>query len=99
MKKIVGFLVFALFMTFSASAIKKTVTYKVSIDCNGCANKIKKHIPFEKGVKDLTVDMDTKQVTVIFDDKKTDVKQVQKALEKLDFKVSVVKEEEIKEKK
>lgn len=77
---------------FSAEAAKKksktkTVCYKVSIHCENCKKEIEESIPFKKGVKDLTVNMSAKSVTVVFDPTKTDSLKIQKELEKLDFKI------------
>ena len=42
-----------------------------------------KNIAFEKGVKDLVCDLDTKTVTVTYDANKTDVPTLLKAFEKI----------------
>jgi copper chaperone CopZ len=66
------------------------VVYKVSIDCEGCKKKIEKNIAFEKGVKDLRIDMQKKLVTVVFDSTKTNGEKLKAAIEKLDFSVEKV---------
>ncbi len=71
---------------------KKTenVTFSVSMDCEKCANKIRENISFEKGVKDLNVDAETKQVKVTYDPRKTTVEKLQKAIERLGYTAKVV---------
>ncbi|MDR1864702.1 MAG: heavy-metal-associated domain-containing protein [Bacteroidales bacterium] len=66
---------------------KKTeeVIFKVGMHCRNCQAKIEKNIPWEKGVKDLRVDLENQKVTVSYDPKKTTEAQLQKAIEKLDF--------------
>jgi len=50
-------------------AEKNTVTtvFLTDLNCEHCAKKIMDNIPFEKGVKDVKVDVPTKKVTVCYD--------------------------------
>ncbi len=85
----------ALFIGVGASAQEKkaeekkaktgTVTFDVGMNCHSCQLKIEKNIPWEKGVKDMKVDLEKKQVTIKYDPNKTDEKTLEKAIEKLDF--------------
>lgn len=77
----------------SAKAKKKTatVTFKTSIRCHNCVKKITENISFEKGVKDLSVSLDEKLVTITYDPYKTDEATLAKALEKLGYSVEKVK--------
>jgi len=54
-------------------SLKKTteVTFLVGMHCQGCKDRIEKEIPFEKGVKDLKVDLEKKEVTVVYNPQKT----------------------------
>ena len=61
------------------------VVFSVNIHCNGCEQKIKKHIAYEKGVKDLTTQLDKQLVTVWFQPDKTDKSKLKKAIEKLGY--------------
>jgi mercuric ion binding protein len=69
-----GFLVaiIALFALFAneANAQDKAkvqnVTFTCDIDCHSCKNKIMQQIPYEKGVKDVQVDVQKKEVKVEF---------------------------------
>ncbi|MDR0371433.1 MAG: heavy-metal-associated domain-containing protein [Prevotellaceae bacterium] len=70
---------------------KETVVFDVDIDCNNCKNKIEKNIPFEKGVKALDVDMDSKTVTVTYDPKKTDIASLQEGFKKIGKEAKPVK--------
>ncbi|CDP03359.1 unnamed protein product [Coffea canephora] len=45
----------------------QTVVLKVSMHCNGCARKVKKHISKMEGVTSYEVDLETKMVVVIGD--------------------------------
>lgn len=61
------------------------VTFKTSIECHSCEQKIKKNIPFEKGVKDVSVNVEKKEVTIKYRTDKTDKEKLQKAIEKLGY--------------
>jgi len=69
----------------------ETVVFKVEMDCQGCAKKIQKSMPFEKGVKDLQVDFKNQKVTLKYKTKSTTKEALKKAIEKLHFKVTEVK--------
>lgn len=79
-----------------AKANKQVVVLSVDIHCQGCIDKIMKNIAFEKGVKDIVCDLDTKTVTVTYDANKTDVPTLLKAFEKIK-KPATVKEQESQE--
>lgn len=70
-------------------AAVKTVTFNVSMHCKNCVKKINDNVAFEKGVKDLSVSLDSKTVTVTYDPARTDVAKLKAALEKLGYKVTV----------
>ena len=74
----------------------ETVKYWVSMDCEKCKAKIEKNIAFEKGVKDMLVDLETKTVTITYKTKKTSPEKLEKALKDLDYKVERVIEEKKK---
>ena len=61
------------------------ITFNVSMHCKSCQEKIERIIPFEKGVKDLTVDLEHKTVKVIYDPRKTNEEKLKKAFENLDY--------------
>lgn len=68
----------------------ETVVFAVNMHCHNCKAKLEKNIPWEKGVKNLTVDLDNKTVTVVYNPQKTSEAQLQKAVEKLDFLCSKI---------
>lgn len=68
------------------------VTFVTSIHCKKCVNKIEENLSFEKGVKDLKVNLNDKTVYIKYDGKKTDVEKLAKAINKLGY-TAVVKEE------
>lgn len=87
-------LVFVITLALPVSAEKKKsevkkVTFITSIDCDHCKKTIMNAIPFEKGVKDVQVDIPTKEVTVTFKSDKSSVCAIQKAIEELEYTAKV----------
>ena len=70
-------------------AVKKivTVVFTTDLDCHHCAQKVMNSIPYEKGIKDVQVDVPTKTVTVKFDEAKNSVELLTKAFESIKVKV------------
>lgn len=66
---------------------EKTVVFNATLHCASCKAKIEKNIPYEKGVKDLKVDLEKKTITVTFREDKNTVENLRKAIEKLGFQV------------
>ena len=75
------------------------VTFVTSLDCGHCATKIKENVSFEKGVKDLSVDVPTKTVTITYNPAKTDTLKLGKAIRDLGYTAKVVDMKEINKKK
>ena len=71
-----------------------TVVFTTDLDCHHCAQKVMNSIPYEKGIKDVVVDVPTKTVTVKFDVAKNSIEALTKAFESI--KVKVFKAEEQK---
>jgi len=67
------------------------VVFSVNMHCQSCEQKVKKNIPFEKGVKDLTTNMEKQLVTIKYQTDKTDKDKLKKAIEKLGFTCEEVK--------
>ncbi len=68
----------------------ETITCWVSMDCEGCKAKVEKNIAYEKGVKDLKVDLDTKLVTITYRSDKTNPEKLEKAIQKLGYKTEMI---------
>ena len=93
MKKIIAlFAMLALVAGVAVAAPKAekkivTVVFTTDIDCGHCAQKVYNSIPYEKGIKDIQVDVKTKSVTVQFDAAKNNVESLTKAFESIKVKV------------
>ena len=103
MKKLV-LLTFALFLAVltQAQSIKEVVfSTEPDIHCESCVNKIKNNLRFEKGVKAINPDLETKLVTIQYDSEKTNPENLIKAFARIKYKATVVepKKETEKEEK
>lgn len=100
MKKIIALFAMLVMVAGVAMAAPKaekkitTVVFTTDIDCGHCAEKVYNTIPYEKGIKDVKVDLKTKSVTVQFDAAKNTVESLTKAMQSIKVKVlkTVVKE-------
>jgi copper chaperone CopZ len=70
----------------------ETLVFKVSMTCENCKKKIEKNVSWEKGVKDLRIDLEEKTVTILFDPRKTNKEALEKAIEKLGFTCEIDEE-------
>lgn len=75
----------------------KTVVFAPSpqMTCENCENTIKKNIRFEKGVKNIKTDLESNTVTVTYDADKTNVGNLQKGFEKIDYTATVKAEKAV----
>ena len=66
------------------------VVFASNIHCANCSRKVQDNIAFEKGVKDLKVDVEGKTITVVFNPAKTDTLKLKKAINKLGYTADVI---------
>ena len=72
------------------------VVFASHIHCANCSRKVQDNIAFERGVKDLKVDVEGKTITVVFNPAKTDTLKLKKAINKLGYTADVVEYNTIK---
>ena len=78
-------------VVLQAQTIKEVVfTTEPEIECQNCVKKIKDNLRFEKGVKAINPDLDTKLVTIQYDSEKTNPDNLIKAFAKIKYKATVV---------
>lgn len=78
-----AFILFAFVGTSHATAPtkKKTIVIKTeSIQCGMCKERIEESLIQEKGIKSVTVDLDKKETTVVFNPKKTSPEAIKKMI-------------------
>ena len=76
-------------MAAKPAAEKKTVTtvFVTDIDCDHCVKKIMNHVPsLGKGIKDVEVDLPTKEVTVTYDASKNNDENIIKGFASIKVK-------------
>lgn len=59
---------------------EKTVKIKTSAVCDMCKTTLEKAMAYEKGVKQSSLDVESKILTVVFDARKTDAEKIKKAV-------------------
>ena len=95
MKKLAIFVCALALVAFSTSSkpktVKRTVVYGSTVECKNCQKKVMENISFEKGVKDVSVDLSKQTVKIVFDESKTDTTTLAKAIRKLGFGANVIK--------
>ena len=76
-----------------AQADKKieSVTIKSSVVCGQCKDRIEAGLAYEKGVKDVNVDLEKKEVTVKYNPSKTTPAEIRTALSKIGYDADEVK--------
>ena len=95
MKKLILLTIAVFFaVVLQAQTIKEVVfTTEPEIECQNCVKKIKDNLRFEKGVKAINPDLDTKLVTIQYDSEKTNPENLIKAFTKIKYKATVVEPE------
>lgn len=75
------------------------MTCWASLDCESCKAKVEKNIAFEKGVKELKVDLESKLVTISYRTDKTSPEKLEKAIQDLGYKTEIIPAKKQEEKK
>lgn len=76
----------------------KEVTFVTSIECRNCVKKVEAKLPYEKGVKDLKINLDDRTVWIKYDASKTDSEKLAAAIVKLGYTAEEVTSEKQPEK-
>ncbi|MBR5139027.1 MAG: cation transporter [Alistipes sp.] len=69
----------------------KTTVFMTDVDCETCAKKIDNSLPYQKGVKEVKVDVATRKVTVTYDATKSSDEALIKAFKKIKINAEVAK--------
>jgi len=68
-----------------ASGKSDTLRIKTSAVCRECKDRIEQNMAFEKGIKDVSLDLDTKIATIRYNPKSTTPDQIRKKISKLGY--------------
>jgi len=63
----------------------KTVVFDTKLHCDKCVRKVMENISYEKGVKNLKVELATNTIEIVYDAKKTDEAKLAAAIKKLGY--------------
>lgn len=99
MKRVLLFTFMAAFMCtaqVSAKELRKIVFKVDQMECANCENKVKKNIPFEKGVRKLETDLQKRTVTITYDAEKTNVQKLKDGFAKFKYDAKVISDSEVK---
>ena len=66
------------------------VTFVTTIDCKNCVKKVEANLPYEKGIKDMKVNLDDRTVWIKYDAAKTDKEKLAAAIVKLGYEAEEV---------
>ena len=100
MRTRVLFVVLALATVCFGKDIRTVVlTTLPEMHCANCEKKIKDNIRFEKGVKSIKTDLDSKTVTIEYDAEKTNVNNIIKGFKKIKYEAFEVKKDKEKKQK
>ena len=72
------------------------VTFVTTIDCKNCVKKVEANLPYEKGIKDMKVNLDDKTIWIKYDADKTDKAKLAAAIVKLGYEAEELTPEEAK---
>ena len=64
---------------------EKEIKIQTSAVCGMCKERIETNMAFEKGVKSVVLDEETKEVTIVYKTAKTDPDKLRKAISKLGY--------------
>lgn len=93
-------LMLAATLTVGAKDIKTLVVTTVpQMHCEGCENKIKGNIRFEKGIKTIDTNVERQTVTITYDAEKTTPENIIQGFKKIGYQATEVKTEQKQEKK
>lgn len=71
---------------------KEATMYVSGMSCSGCASKVEKALTDLEGVDQVTVDLDDNEVTVIFEDGKITIEDLEKAVDSAGYTFEGLKE-------
>lgn len=82
----------AVLLLTSGKTQSREATFQTNIHCKNCAAKIQDNVAFEKGVKDLTIDVDAKTVRIVYNPSKTNVDKLAEAIRKLGYTAELIED-------
>ena len=90
MKNLFLLFLFTVFATL-VHAQTDTLVVKTSVLCDECKERIEHDLSFAKGVKSNVVNLETKEVTVVYNSAKTDPQKIREAITKIGYSADSLK--------
>jgi copper chaperone CopZ len=84
-KSIILTIICSLFFSINVNAQTDTLIIKTSAVCDQCKTTIEKSMNFEKGVKRATLNVESKELTVIYQSAKTNPDKLRVAVTKIGY--------------
>lgn len=84
--------VVAVLLLTSGKTQSREAIFQTNLHCKNCAAKIQDNVAFEKGVKDLTIDVDAKTVRIVYNPTKTNVDKLAEAIRKLGYTAELIED-------
>lgn len=78
-------LIVFLFGSLQSVAQSDTITIKTSAQCEMCKKTIEHELNFAKGIKSAVLDVETKEVVIIYNAKKTDANELRKVISNVGY--------------
>ena len=72
----------------------REAVFVTTMHCAKCEKKIVENVSFEKGVEDLSSNLDEKTVTIVYDTAKTDTLRLANSIRELGYQAKVVSDKE-----
>lgn len=92
MKKISAIIITMMILgTGIAFAKTEEIKIKTSTECDMCKARVQKALSFEKGIKDIDVNYEKKEITVVYNPKKTTPEKIRTAISKAGYDADDVK--------
>ena len=88
---IVGVLLSSLFLSIHVQAQDEVVEIQTSAQCEMCKERIETNLAFEKGIKEVILDMDTKKLSVTYKSSKTDLNTIKNFIAGLGYDADDIK--------
>jgi mercuric ion binding protein len=82
---LMGLLVLTSMSSFSMGDKNVEIKIKTSAVCGMCKDRIEQGLAFEKGIKDVSLDVETKIATIKYNPTKITPDQIRKAISKLGY--------------
>lgn len=82
----------AVLLLTSGKTQTREALFQTNLHCKNCAAKIQDNVAFEKGVKDLSIDVDAKTVRIVYNPSKTDVSKLAEAIRKLGYTAELIED-------